>query len=293
MKDMRWRRVNQSKCNTLTDQCVLPKEILGRVHKWRRLFTIAGTICILDVNGKENIILHAQEITEDGVVEIQVEEELSEESNEFMESEENCEEGMISEESEESTMVGDDFIKKEETESSCVEGLEEATESEIVEVEDVEYTQETDDIIVLEQVSNTINKLSVKKSSMTVTRYATDTEYDITDNLVVTFADNVTGEKNISLDEYVLWESTNTNIATISDEGVVTCLKSGSVSIKATSKENNKKTVKFTLKIVQAVTGIDISGSSVTAVSKSNTYKAVVEPANATNKKVGACRQCH
>lgn len=84
----------------------------------------------------------------------------------------------------------------------------------------------------------------------------------------------------------VVWSSSNTKIASVSDAGVITAVAPGKATIKATSNDGTGKSASYTVTVVQPVTGITISGPQKVAVGKSIALTATVAPANATNKKL-------
>ena len=86
----------------------------------------------------------------------------------------------------------------------------------------------------------------------------------------------------------VTWKSSNGKVASVDENGTVTCLKSGSATITATS---GKVKATVTLKVTGLVEGITVTtkkaADSLTVASgKTLALKANVEPANASNKAV-------
>lgn len=86
----------------------------------------------------------------------------------------------------------------------------------------------------------------------------------------------------------VTWKSSNGKVASVAEDGTVTCLKSGSATITATS---GKAKATVTLKVTGLVEGITVTtkkaADSLTVASgKTLALKANVEPANASNKAV-------
>ena len=86
----------------------------------------------------------------------------------------------------------------------------------------------------------------------------------------------------------VTWKSSNAKVASVAEDGTVTCLKSGSATITATS---GKAKATVTLKVTGLVDGITVTtknaADSLTVASgKTLALKATVEPANASNKAV-------
>lgn len=86
----------------------------------------------------------------------------------------------------------------------------------------------------------------------------------------------------------VTWKSSNGKVASVAEDGTVTCLKSGSATITATS---GKVKATVTIKVTGLVKGITVTtkkaADSLTLASgKTLALKANVEPANASNKAV-------
>ena len=86
----------------------------------------------------------------------------------------------------------------------------------------------------------------------------------------------------------VTWKSSNGKVASVAEDGTVTCLKSGSATITATS---GKVKATVTIKVTGLVEGITVTtkkaADSLTLASgKTLALKATVEPANAFNKAV-------
>lgn len=86
----------------------------------------------------------------------------------------------------------------------------------------------------------------------------------------------------------VTWKSSNGKVASVAQDGTVTCLKSGSATITATS---GKAKATVTVKVTGLVKGVTVTtkkaADSLTVASgKTLALKANVEPANASNKAV-------
>lgn len=84
----------------------------------------------------------------------------------------------------------------------------------------------------------------------------------------------------------VTWSSSSSKIATVDASGLVTARKTGKVTITATAKDGSKVKDSITLRVVSGVTGLTIEGAGSVAAGKSITLKAVMMPADATEKGV-------
>lgn len=84
----------------------------------------------------------------------------------------------------------------------------------------------------------------------------------------------------------VTWSTSSSKIATVDASGLVTARKTGKVTITATAKDGSKVRGRITLRVVSGVTGLTIEGAGSVAAGKSITLKAVMTPADATEKGV-------
>ena len=84
----------------------------------------------------------------------------------------------------------------------------------------------------------------------------------------------------------MLWKSSNTKVAKVTQTGVVTGVKKGTATISATTKDGSKKTAKCTVTVNQAVTKVTLSSTSVKLAKKGSTANvtATVAPKTAYNK---------
>lgn len=83
----------------------------------------------------------------------------------------------------------------------------------------------------------------------------------------------------------VRWSSSNTNIATVNQDGVITAKATGNCTITATTSDG--KTAKVALTVVQPITGIKLSSSNVALnVGGTKTLKETISPSNASSKTV-------
>ena len=99
---------------------------------------------------------------------------------------------------------------------------------------------------------------------------------------------DLSGEAPAEESAEVTWKSSNGKVASVAQDGTVTCLKSGSATITATS---GKAKATVTVKVTGLVKGITVTtkkaADSLTLASgKTLALKADVEPANASNKAV-------
>ena len=84
----------------------------------------------------------------------------------------------------------------------------------------------------------------------------------------------------------VVWSSSNTKIATVSAQGVVTAKAAGKATITAVANDGGGKKATCAITVTSPVTKITISGPTKVAAAKAITLKADIAPATATNKKI-------
>ena len=84
----------------------------------------------------------------------------------------------------------------------------------------------------------------------------------------------------------VLWSSLDRSIATVSEDGIVTGLKQGIVTIIATSADGSGVKASFKVKVANLTREITITGDSTIVGGKRTTLKAEVLPKETSNKKV-------
>ena len=84
------------------------------------------------------------------------------------------------------------------------------------------------------------------------------------------------------------WKSSNTKIAKVASNGVVTGVKAGTVKITATAKDGSRKSATCTVTVRQSVSKITLSKTNVVLPKKGSSYKVrvTVAPKNADNKNV-------
>lgn len=84
------------------------------------------------------------------------------------------------------------------------------------------------------------------------------------------------------------WKSSNTKIAKVASNGVVTGVKAGTVKITATAKDGSRKSATCTVTVRQLVSKITLSKTNVVLPKKGSSYnvRVTVAPKNAYNKNV-------
>ena len=84
------------------------------------------------------------------------------------------------------------------------------------------------------------------------------------------------------------WKSSNTKIAKVASNGVVTGVKAGTVKITATAKDGSRKSATCTVTVRQSVSKITLGKTNVVLPKKGSSYnvKVTVAPKNAYNKNV-------
>ena len=85
-------------------------------------------------------------------------------------------------------------------------------------------------------------------------------------------------------DKSVLWSVDNEAIATVNENGVVSPVTSGTITLTATSKDGSGIVATKTIQVTQGVTGIEIAGAD--SITESTVYTANITPDYATNKEV-------
>ncbi len=141
-------------------------------------------------------------------------------------------------------------------------------------------------------IDDATKKAPLKKSIKT-----TDSKTADTNNKVINLADylSVTKAGATAKDDTVIkgsdalaevvWSSSNTKVATVTD-GVITAVAPGKATIKATSNDGLNKSASYSVTVIQPVTTITINGPQKVAAGKGISLTAKVVPANASNKKL-------
>ena len=84
----------------------------------------------------------------------------------------------------------------------------------------------------------------------------------------------------------VVYESSNTDIVTVNNKGLLTAVSAGTCTITCTSADGSEKSDVCKITVTQPVTNLSISGSNKVYAEEHINLKATVSPKNATNKKV-------
>ncbi len=84
----------------------------------------------------------------------------------------------------------------------------------------------------------------------------------------------------------MFWKSSSAKIATVSEDGLVTGLRSGNARISATTSDGTKKTITFTVKVAELIKEISISGSVMIAAEQKQNLQADILPESASNRKL-------
>ena len=133
-----------------------------------------------------------------------------------------------------------------------------------------------------------VNSVKFAKKSLTLVKPTVAVEsYDLKKEAV--FEAKQTDSEGALVDALATdfkWSSNKEEVATVNASGVVTLHKAGKAVITALANDSSGKKATCTITVQQLATKVTIDGSNVVGKSKKNTYKAVVEPADATNKKV-------
>lgn len=81
----------------------------------------------------------------------------------------------------------------------------------------------------------------------------------------------------------VTWTSSNTSVATVNSDGLVTAVSAGTCTITATAKDGSGKTASCTVTVPKMVSGITLSKTLTLNVGSTSQLTATVSPADATN----------
>ena len=131
-------------------------------------------------------------------------------------------------------------------------------------------------------------KIEVKNNNVNVSSVSVTPN-----NVTLKIGDTITLSKTIlpgnATNQSVTWSSSNPSVVTVSSNGVVTALNSGTAVITVTTVDG-KKTARANINVLSdniSVTGISITPSSISLeVGKTSSISYIITPSNATNKSV-------
>lgn len=139
-------------------------------------------------------------------------------------------------------------------------------------IDDIDYYGEVKSFETLTLV-HPVESIKLNRSSLSLTEGETATL-------------NATVKPDNATDKSVKWTSSDTNIASVSEEGVVTAVAPGTADITATTVDGGL-TATCKVSVIVPVTGVSLNISSVEILEEAReTLIATVEPANATNQSV-------
>ena len=139
-------------------------------------------------------------------------------------------------------------------------------------IDDIDYYGEVKSFETLTLV-HPVESIKLNRSSLSLTEGETATL-------------NATVKPDNATDKSVKWTSSDTNIASVSEEGLVTAVAPGSADITATTVDGGL-TASCKVSVIVPVTGVSLNISSVEILEEAReTLIATVEPANATNQSV-------
>lgn len=140
-------------------------------------------------------------------------------------------------------------------------------------------------------VTNPVNKVEIVKEGC---EYAATVGVDIdTNDSKITLATNLTDKSGTLIENQgVTWKSSNTKIATVDENGIVTGLKTGQVTITATSKDGAKKSGKVTLYVGKLITDLvvtdDLMNTDIEHLNKGRSINLseyiIINPSTATKQ---------
>lgn len=116
--------------------------------------------------------------------------------------------------------------------------------------------------------------ITINHSNLTFTR-----EFEMKQVRATVLPENAT-------DKTVTWTSSNTNVAEVEADGVITAIGNGTCTITATNSKGHKATVNITVSISATVVTLDKYEITLTKVNQTATIKANVRPTNTDNKTV-------
>ncbi len=117
---------------------------------------------------------------------------------------------------------------------------------------------------------------NVENTTVTMYAHADAAMHDVLRLVAATYPEGASNN--------VTWTSSNKNVVTVDEYGVVTAVKSGTanITVKATDGTNKSASVKIT--VIQPIESIEIPREASLGAGKTLTFKAVISPTSVTNK---------
>jgi len=138
-------------------------------------------------------------------------------------------------------------------------------------------------------VENGVQTFSIDSNAGWLVRSNTSYTWDINQGKTVQLSAHVypyygeNHDKNAI--QGVKWASSGKNVATVDENGLVTCLKPGTTTITATAADGSGKKVSFKLTVVKTITVLRMADQTVVGGKNLNLAKLItIEPSDATNK---------
>ncbi|MGN0779276.1 MAG: Ig-like domain-containing protein [Aristaeellaceae bacterium] len=123
-------------------------------------------------------------------------------------------------------------------------------------------------------------KVEVRQLVTKITFADTNVSFNVGDTCQLFWQTSPANATNTAL----TFSSSNTKVATVSSDGVVTGLKRGSCTITATATDGSKKKATVKISVLQPVLGVHMENDTVrVGVDESCTLRAVLEPSDASN----------
>lgn len=143
------------------------------------------------------------------------------------------------------------------------------------------YTADQADRVVYEEAPAVVNVTAITLNKATAELTIGGEAALATTTLIATVApENAT-------DKTVTWSSDNVEIATVSAEGVVTAVKAGTATIKATANDGSEVVGSCTVTVKQLVTSVTLDKTTAEiGIDKTVTLTATVNPTDASDKTI-------
>ncbi|MGN0156673.1 MAG: S8 family serine peptidase [Lachnospiraceae bacterium] len=122
---------------------------------------------------------------------------------------------------------------------------------------------------------------AIAAKTVTLTMKGNNPTYNLASGIDVTYIDKTKGTVSD-----IYWSSSNTKVATVSSQGIVTAVGPGSATITALANDGSGKKATCSVKVSSQVSSLTISGPNKVAKTKSIALQATITPANATEKTI-------